>query len=133
MISQRILLIGDDPKIALLVLKRLRGASFAVDQVADNEVGFPMASTEPYYAAIIDIVVNKSDGVSLIEKLRGQEIYTPVLILGAKRAIDGEVKDKQKGDYDYLSRPFSTCQILAHVEMLIHDGPRSTESPLSNT
>jgi two-component system OmpR family response regulator len=102
-----------------------------VDQAADSEVGLHMASTEPYDAAIIDIVADKSDGLSFVKKLRGQENYTPVLILGAKRAVDDGVKGLEKGDHDYLSRPFSSCQILLHVEMLIRDAPRSTESPLS--
>lgn len=90
-----------------------------------------MASTEAYDAAIIDIVAHRSDGLKLVKELRRQEIYTPVLILGAKRAVDDGVKGLEKGDHDYLSRPFSSCQILLHVEMLIRDGPRSTESPLS--
>jgi len=72
----RILLVEDDPKIASFILKGLRESGFAVDHAADGEDGLHLALTEPYDTAIIDIMLPKLDGLSLIEEVRRQKIYS---------------------------------------------------------
>ena len=115
----RVLLVEDDLKTASFVARGLKEAGYAVDRATDGETGFRMASTEPYDAAIIDIMLPKMDGLTLIETLRRQEIKTPVIILSAKRSVDDRVKGLQTGSDDYLTKPFAFSELLARVQGLI--------------
>jgi two-component system OmpR family response regulator len=124
----RILLVEDDVKIASFVSKGLEKAGYAVDHATDGEEGFHLAVTEPYDAAIIDIMLPKMDGLSVIERLREQKINTPVIILSAKRSVDDRVKGLQAGGDDYLTKPFSFSELLARVQGLIRRASRVTES-----
>jgi DNA-binding response OmpR family regulator len=74
----RILLVEDDLKISSFILKDLQGAGFAVDHAADGEEGLHMASTESYDTTIIDIMLPKLDGLTLIEELRRQKVNIPI-------------------------------------------------------
>ena len=115
----RLLLIEDDAKIALFVSKGLKEAGFAVDHVDNGEDGLHMALTEPYDAAVIDIMLPKMDGLSVIEEIRKHQLRTPVLILSAKRAVDDRVQGLQTGGDDYLTKPFAFSELLARVQALI--------------
>jgi two-component system OmpR family response regulator len=123
----RILLVEDDLKIASFVVKGLKEAGFAVDHAQDGEEGLYMALTEPYDATIVDIMLPKLDGLSLIEKLRRKKINTPVIILSAKRSIDDRVKGLQIGSDDYLTKPFAFSELLARVQALIRRSSRTSE------
>jgi two-component system OmpR family response regulator len=124
----RILLVEDDVKIASFVSKGLKKAGYAVDHATDGEEGFHLAVTEPYDAAIIDIMLPKMDGLSVIERLRQQKINIPVIILSAKRSVDDRVKGLQTGGDDYLTKPFSFSELLARVQGLIRRASRVAES-----
>ncbi|MBN2032251.1 MAG: response regulator transcription factor [Deltaproteobacteria bacterium] len=126
----RILLVEDDLKIASFVLKGLKEAGFAVDHAADGEDGLHLALHEPYDAAVIDIMLPKLDGLTLIERLRAERRNTPVIILSAKRAVDDRVKGLQAGGDDYLTKPFSFAELLARVQGLIRRAARSSAPAL---
>ena len=115
----RILLVEDDVKIASFIVKGLKAAGYAVDHARDGEEGLHMALTEPYDTAIIDIMLPKRDGLSLIEKMRREKIRTPVIILSAKGSIDERVKGLQTGGDDYLTKPFAFSELLARVQALM--------------
>ncbi len=123
----RILLVEDDRKIAEFILKGLKEAGFAVDHALNGEDGLHLASTEPYDAAIIDIMLPKLDGLTLIEELRGQQINTPIIILSAKRTVDDRIKGLQTGSDDYLTKPFSFSELLARIQALIRRDSRVSE------
>jgi two-component system OmpR family response regulator len=123
----RILLVEDDLKIASFITKGLRAAGYAVDHAADGEKGLQMALTEPYDTAIIDIMLPKLDGVSLIERLRTEKIKTPVLTLSAKGSVEDRVKGLQAGSDDYLTKPFAFSELLARVQALIRRASGLTE------
>jgi len=120
----RILFVEDDLKIADYILKGLKEAGFAVDHAADGEDGLHLALNESYDAAIIDIMLPKLDGLSLIEKMRQRKIHTPVIILSAKRSVDDRIKGLQSGGDDYLTKPFSFSELLARVQALIRRASR---------
>jgi len=123
----RILLVEDDLKIASFVLKGLKEAGFAVDHAADGEDGLHLALTEPYDIAIIDIMLPKVDGLTLIEELRRRGVNTPVLILSAKRAVDDRVKGLQTGGDDYLTKPFSFTELVARIRALIRRATKTSD------
>ena len=123
----RILIVEDDKKIASFIEKGLKAAGFAVDHAADGEEGLDLALTEPYDAAIVDLMLPKRDGLSLIENLRREKIHTPVIILSAKGSIDDRVQGLQKGSDDYLTKPFAFSELLARVQALIQRSTGAAE------
>jgi DNA-binding response OmpR family regulator len=123
----RVLIIEDDKKIASFVLKGLKQAGFAVDHAADSEEGLHLVLTEPYDAAVVDIMLPVRDGLSLIEELRRRKINTPVIILSAKRSVDERVRGLQAGGDDYLVKPFAFSELLARVQALIRRASGAVE------
>jgi len=125
----RVLVAEDDEKIASFLVKGLKSAGFAVNHASDGEVGLHLATTQSYDVAVIDIMLPKLDGLSLIEQLRQRKIKTPVIILSAKRSIDDRIKGLQTGGDDYVTKPFSFAELLARVYALIRragQGPEPT-------
>ncbi|MBU4316565.1 MAG: response regulator transcription factor [Proteobacteria bacterium] len=123
----RILLTEDDDKIAFFILKGLRAAGFAVDHAANGEDGLHLALTEPYDAAVIDVMLPGLDGLTLIESMRKQKINTPVIILSAMGTIDDRVKGLYAGGDDYLTKPFAFSELLARIQALIRRSSGATE------
>ena len=123
----RALLVEDDRTIADFVARGLREASFAVDHVADGEGGLIAALDQPYDVAIVDLMLPKRDGLSLIEELRRRGVATPVLILSARRSVDDRVRGLQTGGDDYLTKPFAFSELLARVQALVRRASRTPE------
>jgi heavy metal response regulator len=126
----RVLIVEDDEKIVSLITKGLKQAGFVADYATNGEDGLQLALTEPYDAAIIDIMLPRRDGLSLIEEIRRQKINTPVIILSAKHSVDDRVKGLQTGSDDYLVKPFAFSELLARVQALIRRAT-VTDSPNS--
>jgi two-component system, OmpR family, response regulator len=123
----RILVVEDDKKIALFITAGLKQAGFAVDYAGNGEDGLHLALTEPFDAAIIDIMLPKLDGLSLIENIRREKVSVPVIILSAKRSVDERVRGLQAGGDDYLTKPFAFSELLARVQALIRRGSNVVE------
>ncbi len=123
----RALLVEDDATIAEFVFRGLREAGVVVDHAADGEAGLTAATTQPYDVAIVDLMLPKRDGLSLIEELRRRGITTPVLILSARRSVDDRVRGLQTGGDDYLTKPFAFAELLARVQALIRRATRTPE------
>lgn len=115
----RILLVEDDAKIASFINKGLKASGYAVDLASDGDMGLRMALSEPYDAAVIDIMLPKLDGLSIIERMRKEKIKTPVIILSAKGSVEDRVKGLQAGSDDYLIKPFAFSELLARIQALI--------------
>jgi len=126
----RLLLVEDDLTIASFILKGFRESGFAVDHAADGEDGLHLALNEPYDVAIIDIMLPKFDGLSLIEQIRNKKINTPVIVLSAKRSVDDRIKGLQTGSDDYMVKPFVFSELFARVHALIRRST-STVEPVS--
>ena len=123
----RILLIEDDQKIASFVVKGLKAAGYAVDRASDGEEGLHFALTEPYDAAIVDIMLPGLDGLTVIERMRKERVNTPVIILSAKGSVDDRVKGLQRGGDDYLTKPFAFSELFARVQALVRRASRASE------
>jgi len=125
--EMRILVVEDDNKIASFVVKGLKQAGYAVDRCADGEEALVLAETTPYDAAVVDIMLPKLDGLSLIQRLRSQKIRTPVIILSAKASVDDRIKGLQAGGDDYLTKPFAFSELTARLHALIRRATQTTE------
>jgi two-component system, OmpR family, response regulator len=123
----RLLVVEDDPTIASFLVKGLQEAGFAVDAAADGNRGLQLASTEPYDAAVLDLMLPGRDGLSLLEELRRRRVAIPVLILSARRSVDDRVRGLQAGGDDYLTKPFAFSELLARVQALIRRSQGVTE------
>jgi len=123
----RLLLVEDDTKIASFIQKGLKAAGYAVDHAGDGERGLDLALTEPYDVAIIDIMLPKLDGLSLIRQLRRARVATPVIILSAKDSVNDRIRGLETGSDDYLTKPFAFSELLARVQALIRRSSGTTE------
>jgi two-component system, OmpR family, response regulator len=122
----RILVVEDDKKIASFILNGLRQSGYAVDHASDGEDGLIHAEALPYDAAVVDIMLPKLDGLSLVQQLRSHGVRTPILILSAKASVDDRVRGLHAGGDDYLTKPFAFSELLARVQALIR---RATQAP----
>jgi two-component system OmpR family response regulator len=123
----RILLVEDDRQTALFVSKGLRQEGYAVDCSSNGEDGLHLALTEPYDAAVIDIMLPKLDGLTLIDEMRRNSIQTPVIVLSAKNSVDDRIKGLQAGGDDYLVKPFAFSELVARIQALIRRATRADE------
>jgi two-component system, OmpR family, response regulator len=124
----RLLLIEDDQKIAAFIIKGFKAEGFAVDHAPDGLQGLDLGLTEPYDVIIVDLMLPKLDGLSVIENLRKQKVTVPVIILSAKDSVDDRVKGLQIGSDDYLPKPFAFAELLARVQALLRRRSGSTET-----
>ncbi len=114
-----ILLIEDDINAASYVIKGLKESGHVVDHASDGEEGMELSLTLKFDVIIIDRMLPKLDGLSLIKKIRDQKINTPILILSALGEVDEKVLGLKAGADDYLAKPFSFSELLARIEVLV--------------
>jgi two-component system OmpR family response regulator len=128
----KLLVIEDDPKIRTYVRKGLGEAGHTVDQAEDGEIGLHLATHEKYDVLIIDRMLPKIDGLSIIKTLRGSGNLTGVLILSSLGDVDDRVMGLRSGGDDYLVKPFVFVELLARVEALgkRSSAPASSQSTL---
>lgn len=118
----RVLLAEDEKKVAAFIRKALREASYAVDEVHDGEAAFALAIEVPYDAIILDIMMPRRDGLSVLKLLRARRVHTPVLILTARGEVSERVEGLELGADDYLAKPFAMRELLARVNAITRRG-----------
>src|ERR1044072_1109944 len=111
----RLLIIEDDRDAAEYLVKAFREVGHVADWSADGEDGLAMASEGGYDVLVVDRMLPKRDGLSVISVLRGQKVETPVLILSALGQVDDRVKGLRAGGDDYLPKPYSFAELLART------------------
>ncbi|MBM9606376.1 response regulator [Desulfopila inferna] len=126
----RVLLIEDDEKIASFIEKGLKESGFLVDSAGEGNTGLSLALTNPYDAAVVDIMLPGLDGLSIIEEMRRRQVETPVLILSARQSVDDRVQGLQRGGDDYMIKPFSFSELLARLQALIRRDRSNSNSTL---
>ena len=124
----RVLVIEDDAKIASFVVRGLKQSGYAADHAPDGETGLALAESTEYDLAIVDVMLPGLDGLSLVKRLRGARVQTPILFLSAKSSVDDRVKGLESGGDDYLTKPFAFSELLARVQALIRRSTRAQES-----
>jgi two-component system OmpR family response regulator len=125
----RLLIVEDDRAAADYLVKAFREVGHVADQAHDGEEGLALANGGQYDVLIVDRMLPKRDGLSIITTLREEGDHTPVLILSALGQVDDRVKGLRAGGDDYLPKPYSFAELLARVEVLSRRrGGRSEET-----
>ena len=118
----RVLLIEDHKPMLRAIKQGLEEEGFAVDAASDGEEGGYKAQTANYDVIILDLMLPKIDGLTLLQKLRREGITAHVLVLTARGGIDDKVKGLDLGADDYLTKPFQWEELLARMRALIRRG-----------
>ncbi len=114
----RLLLVEDDEAAAAYLVKGLAESGHVADHAADGEIGLRLARSGAYDVLVVDRMLPRRDGLSLIAELRRAGVHTPTLILSALGAVDERVSGLRAGSDDYLAKPFSFSELLARLESL---------------
>jgi two-component system OmpR family response regulator len=128
--DMKLLIVEDDREAAAYLVKAFRETGHVADHAPDGLDGYAMAQGGDYDVLVVDRMLPKLDGLSLIHGLREQKIETPVLILSALGQVDDRVKGLRAGGDDYLAKPYAFSELLARVEVL---GRRRRAGPLEAT
>jgi two-component system, OmpR family, copper resistance phosphate regulon response regulator CusR len=123
----KILLIEDDPKTAAYLKKGLSEQGFILDIISDGAAGLEGARGLQYDLLILDIMLPKLDGWSVLQELRSLRNQTPVLVLTTRDAVEDRVKGLNLGADDYLVKPFAFSELVARVYTILRRGPARQE------
>lgn len=124
----RILIIEDEKNLALNIKKGFVENGFAVDAAYDGEEGLYLAEAESYDAIILDLMLPKLDGLSVVKSLREKKNTTPILILTAKDQLHDKVTGFESGADDYLTKPFAFEELKVRIQVLLrrkYNAPQS--------
>ena len=117
------MVVDDEPKLASVVARALREDGHATDVASNGEDALWMAHAAPYDAIVLDVMLPGVDGLEVVRRLRGDEIWTPVVLLTARDAVGDRVAGLDVGADDYLVKPFSLAELLARVRAVARRGP----------
>ena len=115
----RILIAEDDPRLLKSLLHIFEMNNYSADGVDNGSDAFDYASTGEYDGLVLDVMMPEMDGVSLLKKLREDGITTPALFLTAKTETYQKIEGLDAGADDYLTKPFSTAELLARVRAML--------------
>lgn len=114
----RVLIVEDTVSLRKPVVRALKASGYAVDETGDGDVGYWMASENPYDVILLDIMLPGMDGHEIIQKLREEGCETPVLFMTARDTIEDRVTGLRMGADDYLVKSFAIEELIARVEAL---------------
>lgn len=115
----KLLVIEDEKKIANLINKGLLEQGYTVDMLHNGTEGLERASSQPYDAIVLDIMLPGRDGLSVLRTLRERNIATPVMLLTARGAVSERVEGLNAGADDYMAKPFSMDELIARLRALM--------------
>ena len=118
----RVLVVEDEKKTAAFIRKALQGEGFAVDVCGNGDEALAAASTTPFDALVLDIMLPGRDGLSVLSLLRERKNATPVLLLSARGEVNERIQGLNAGADDYLPKPFIIAELVARVRALVRRG-----------
>ena len=128
----RILLVEDEPRLSEALSYILKKNNYGVDTAYDGETGQAMAETGVYDLMVLDRMLPRKEGVSILKELRSQGIQLPVLLLTAKDSVQDRIEGLDAGADDYLIKPFSTDELLARLRALSRRPPKQLQDESLN-
>ena len=126
----RLLVVEDDVKMAALIRRGLVEEGAAVDVARSGEDALWMAASTPYEAVVLDVMLPGIDGFETCRRLRGDGVWTPVLLLTARDSVEDRVAGLDGGADDYLTKPFSFAELSARLRALARRGQRERPAVL---
>ena len=127
----RLLLAEDEKELSDALVAILKHANYTVDAVYDGEEALDYLDTGVYDGVILDIMMPKKDGITVLKEARAKGMTLPILILTAKSEIDDKVLGLDAGADDYLTKPFSMKELLARVRVMTRRKAESTDNLLT--
>ncbi|GGI74610.1 DNA-binding response regulator [Polymorphobacter multimanifer] len=127
----RVLIVEDEPNLQRQLRDALEGAGYAVDAASDGEDGHFLGATESYDAVVLDLGLPEIDGLTVLERWRGEGHAMPVLVLTARDRWSDKVAGLDAGADDYLAKPFQTEELVARLRALIRRAAGQASSELS--
>ena len=113
-----VLIVEDDESLAAALEKILRDNGYDVDKVHDGEVGLTYAMAGGYDVVILDVMLPKMDGFAVTSELRRQQVSTPIILLTARDSTADKIAGLDSGADDYMTKPFSPAELMAHLRAL---------------
>ncbi|TXG76685.1 MAG: response regulator transcription factor [Rhodocyclaceae bacterium] len=114
----RILVVEDDPEQAQFVSRALREAGHTVETADNGRDGLFLATTEQFDAIVLDRMLPRVDGITVLRTLRASKLHTPVILLSALGEVDDRIEGLTAGGDDYLAKPFASAELVARLEAL---------------
>ena len=127
----KVLVIEDDKKIASFIRKGLQAQGFVVDVCLGGDEGYALATSRPYDALVLDIMLPGRDGLSILRNLRERKIPLPVLLLTARSELNERLEGLNLGADDYLTKPFFIEELIARLHAVTRRASGATQSILS--
>jgi len=127
----KILLIEDEKKIASFIRKGLEAHGFVVDVSHDGNEGFTVATTRPYDAIVLDIMLPGRDGLSILRSLRERKMPVPVILLTARGELNERLEGLNLGADDYLTKPFYIEELIARLHVVTRRASGASQSILA--
>jgi len=127
----KVLVIEDDKKIASLIRKGLQAQGFVVDVCLGGDEGYALATSRPYDALVLDIMLPGRDGLSILRNLRERKIPLPVILLTARSELNERLEGLNLGADDYLTKPFFVEELVARLHAVTRRASGATQSILS--
>lgn len=117
----RILIAEDDTRIVAFLEKGLRAAGYTITHAGDGDTALLLARSDAFDLVILDIGLPKMDGFTVLDRLRGEGVRTPVIVLTARDSVTDTVAGLEGGANDYVSKPFQFAELLARIRLRIGD------------
>jgi two-component system, OmpR family, response regulator len=119
----RVLIVEDDPRMAAAIRRALRTEAIVADVATRGEDALWMAAATAFDAVVLDVILPGIDGFDACRRLRDEGVWTPIIMLTARDAIEDRVRGLDHGADDYLVKPFSVAELLARLRAVARRGP----------
>ncbi len=126
----RILIADDDSQLLEELRRTLKDQRYMIETATDGETALEKVFTAPFDLIILDIMMPKIDGLSVLREIRQAELKTPVLMLTAKAEVGDKIEGLDTGADDYLGKPFSMAELLARIRALLRRSGNQIDSVL---
>ena len=127
----KLLIVDDEPDLLDQLVKMLTGQRYDVATATNGEAALDKLFENPYDLVVLDIMLPKIDGLTVLKEMRAAGIRTPVLMLTAKGAVEDKVKGLDYGADDYLAKPFATAELMARIRTLFRRGGEQLHAVLT--